>query len=323
MEGKIREMFLQEPLKSQGLILIGMGSDKVVFETQGSTRKIVKVSSDILRWKVENLLAVENNQPIASEGVGNEYQKTLINTEKQEEKDAKEIFGEEHFLRRGVFRIKVPITKGFLRDFLGEHQKGLVEKLPDTYETEVEMLAETQLLAEELKDPERFRTKSLNTGVIMGNDFWKTKNIEAALLMARTFVESNFLSQVETLWQDKRYRAVLTEIVTKLIVYSKKTGLPADIFGPNNITVYEKPDGTVDYHMLDILMPGSYKNWGKKMSEDPDLQMLQHYYVYYYALNSAAKMLGVEENIKPGDLIYFKEQGIPTGDWPSEIDKVV
>ena len=43
--------------------------------------------------------------------------------------------------------------------------------------------------------------------------------------------------------------------------------------------------------------------------------MLQHYYVYYYALNSAAKMLGIEENIKPDDLVYFKEQGIPTGDY--------
>lgn len=265
MEGKIKEMFLQEPLKSQGLTLIGMGSDKVVFETQGSTRKIVKVSSNILQWKVENLLAVGNDQPVAPESVGNGYQKTLIDTEKQEEKDAKEIFGKEHFLRRGVFRIKIPIT----------------------------------------------------------NDFWKTKNIDGALLMARTFVESSFLSQIETLQQDKRYRTVLTEIVTKLIIYSKKTGLPVDIFGPNNITVYEKPDGTVDYHMLDVLMPGSYKNWGMKMSEDPYLHMLQHYYVYYYALNSAAKMLGIEENIKPDDLVYFKEQGIPTGDWPPEVGEVV
>ena len=257
MEGKIKEMFLQEPLKSQGLTLIGMGSDKVVFETQGSTRKIVKVSSNILQWKVENLLAVGNDQPVAPESVGNGYQKTLIDTEKQEEKDTKEIFGKEHFLRRGVFRIKIPIT----------------------------------------------------------NDFWKTKNIDGALLMARTFVESSFLSQIETLQQDKRYRTVLTEIVTKLIIYSKKTGLPVDIF-TLIISLYTRSQ--MEPWIITCstsLMPGSYKNWGMKMSEDPYLHMLQHYYVYYYALNSAAKMLGIEENIKPDDLVYFKEQGIPTGDY--------
>lgn len=322
MEGlkrKIKGMLEQEPFKNRELKLMGIGADKVVFETAGSTRKIIKVSRDILRWKVANLLGDESGSAISPDEGNHDLQKSMIGEEKGSEEDAKEIFGPEHFLRRGVFRIKIPITKDFLMSFVKDSQKILVEKLPDDFEDEIEMLAETQLVAEEFKNPEKFLPISFNTDLIIDKDFYATKNIEEGLSKARALIDANFLPEFEELLSDEGYAGTIKEIVSKIIEYTKKTGMLVDIFGPNNITLYRKEDDSVDYHVLDIIMPGLKENWARNISQDPQLRLLRHYYVYFYSIQSLADKVGIEDNLEPEDLVYFNGHGLPTGDWPSAV----
>jgi len=315
---RIEKMLEQEPLKQRGYKFVGVGADKVVLETPGSTRKIIKVSRSILRKKVTELLTGMNNSPDYIDNQNHERQINDINEIVENEKEAKEIFGKEHFLKTGVFKIKIPITKELLMSFVGDKEKPLVEKLPDNFESEIEMLAETQFIAEELKNPEKFIPKDFSVNIITHKEFFNTKNIDDALSKARGFADKEFLTEVRVLLKDERYKEVVREIISKIIEYTKKTGLIIDIFGKNNITIYEKENGVIDYHIIEALLPGSKESWAKNISQDPQLHLLRHYYVYYYTIKSIADLIGVENNLKPEDLIYFKNSAIPTGDWPSK-----
>lgn len=317
LKKKIEEMLEHEPLKSRGLTFIGIGADRAVFETAGSARKVIKVSRAALRRKVSTLLAGEHTTTTDTEKGRHGPQKHEIDDEKKNEEEVKEIFGPEHFLRKGVFRITIPITKDFLISFVGEDQKKLVERLPDNFMSEVEILAETQLVAEELKDPESFSPISFSTDLIRGGDFYAAENIDDALARARDVTDGHFLSDMGRLIVDVKYHEVIKEIVSKVIRYTKKTGLMLDIFGPNNVTLYTKEDGSVDYHILDILMPGSKEHWNKNITQDPELRLLRQQYVYFYSLHSLADMLNSKENLAPEDLEYFGGSGIPFGNWPS------
>ncbi|MCX6716924.1 MAG: hypothetical protein NTV72_03295 [Candidatus Taylorbacteria bacterium] len=85
-----------------------------------------------------------------------------------------------------------------------------------------------------------------------------------------------------------------------------------DIFGPNNITIFTNEDGTVGYHLLDVILPGQKENWVKNIKDDPSFDLLRHYYIFYYSINSLANKLGIKDNLVPEDLVYFKGKGMPT-----------
>jgi hypothetical protein len=315
---KIEKILKQEPLNKRGYKFVGMGADKVVLETPGSTRKIIKVSRAVLQQKITDLLINQNNSSNSIDNQNHDIQRSGIDEIAENEKELREIFGEEHFLKTGVFKIKIPITKEFLISFVGNKEKHLVEKLTDDFESEIEMLAETQLIAEELKNPKKFRPKDFSVDIITHKKFFGEKNIEDALTRARGFVDREFLTTFKKLSEDEKYKNVIKEIVSKIIEYTKKTGLIVDIFGKNNITIYEKENGVVDYHIIEALLPGSKESWAKNISQDPQLHLLRHYYVYYYTIKNIAEIIGIEDNIKPEDLIYFKNSAIPTGNWPSK-----
>ena len=56
MKQKIEEVIEIEPLDELGLKFVGIGANKAVFETSGSNRKLVKVSMDVLRRMILNML---------------------------------------------------------------------------------------------------------------------------------------------------------------------------------------------------------------------------------------------------------------------------
>ena len=320
MEGirrKIDKMLGQEPLNKRGYKFVGMGSDKVVLETPGSSRKLIKVSQDVLRQKISNLLMNEDYSPTTPESKNHDVQRGKIAEIEEDEREIREIFGEDHFLKTGVFRIKIPITKEFLVSLFGDNQKvKVIDELPDDFESEIEMLAETQIIAEELRDPEKYSTNDLSTELISHKTFFKQDNIDKALEMARSFIDEGLVEKFEKMFQDEDYKRVIRDIVSKIIEYTKKTGLMIDVFGLNNITIFKKEDGSVGYHIIEALMPAPKEVWVMNISQDSTLKRLRHYYVYYYFIRSLADMVGIEDNIKPDDLVYFKDATIPMGDWP-------
>ncbi|MCX6716923.1 MAG: hypothetical protein NTV72_03290 [Candidatus Taylorbacteria bacterium] len=160
-EGIIQEAIESEPLKGFELKLLGIGADKMVFETPGSDRKIVKVSIEDVMHKVRNVLADE--APKAVDDI-EEKRLRIIEEHKKLEKELSEVFGQEHLLRNGIFRVKIPITKDVLLKALSDiecaaQMRTEIETLDADKILEIETIAETQIKAKEIIDPEKFKTK--------------------------------------------------------------------------------------------------------------------------------------------------------------------
>lgn len=310
-EGHIQEAIGSEPLKAFGFKLLGIGADKMVFETPGSDRKIIKVNISGVISQVLGLLDVKTPRKFEDD-----IRQTISEHEKIED-DLREIFGQEHLLRSGVFKVKIPITKDILSKVLSdiEDDEGLrkaVDKLDTDTILEVETLAETQIKAKELIEPEKFKTVDFSTDLIIWNEFRDAGEVSKALERAKEFVDRNFLSAYDGDSLNPKYIEATKEIVTKIIRFTKKTGLMMDVFGLNNITIFTREDGVVDYHLLDVILPGRQKYWVKNIKDDPGFDLLRHYYIFYYSIKSLADKLKLPDNLLPEDLVYFKDVGIPT-----------
>ena len=266
--------------------------------------------------KIINLLHGEIEDTESTE----KFQQNGVNEQAQYEENIAGVFGSKHLLRKGVFRAKIPLTKEVMLKIVDKKYIPLVEKLDKNKVYEIKMIAETQLIAEELKNKEKFKTKSFNTSLITYDEFRGAEDIQGALSRVRQIVDENFLLECDELFKDEKYKNILKEIVEKIIVYSKKTGFMMDIFGGDNITIFEKEDGSLDYHLLDVVLPGSQKAWGENIKEDEKLHLLRHYYTFYYSIKKVAENLDIKDNLEMDDLIYFKDAEIPTGKFPEEDD---
>ena len=311
----VKEIIKKEPFKDQNLKFLGIGAEKMVFEIPGSKEKIIKINKDFLKGKIYHLLKNEFDNSGENQKL-DKMQKDLIAERKIIERDISDVFGSEHVLRNGVFKVKIPITKDIiikLLEFEGEHTKSIINPLlqaiDDNRVYEIKTIAETQTIAEELKYKEEFKTKDLSTNLITHDNFRSAKDIPKALSLVRELVGSYFLSEFDENSKDKKYVEIVKEIIEKIIEYTKKTGLIIDIFGQNNITIFTKEDGSLDYHLLDVITPFPQDI---NIKNDKDFDGLRHAYTYYYSIKSLADKLGIDNNLEPQDLNYFKGGDIPT-----------
>lgn len=315
LEKHIQSLLSTESFDGLGINFIGMGDDKAVFETSGSEKKVIKVSLQALREKISNLLlgdSQEQDKHILQKEDFKEYRKY--------ENEVRDVFGSEHLLKTSIFRVKIPLTKDFLLGFVDEDLKPFVENLSNDVIQEVEMLAETQIKAEELSDKEKFSTIDFSTDVITDRDFYDSENIEVALSKVRDIVSDEFLNPFQEILKEEKYVPIIKDLVERIIKYTKRTGLMLDVFGPNNITIFTKEDGSIDYHLVDVVLPSS-QNWSKNVKDDEKMELLRHYYTFYYSIKSIGDILGVEDNLKLDDLVYFKDADIPSGVFPSKVLK--
>ena len=115
----VHEIVDQEPIKSFDLKLIGIGGDQVVFETPGSVKKIIKVSRNFVGEKLVSLLKKEFYNK-TEDGKLDKLQRQEIAKHKEIEKGITEVFGAEHVLKHGVFKVKIPFTKATIAKFFEE-----------------------------------------------------------------------------------------------------------------------------------------------------------------------------------------------------------
>lgn len=310
MEKNIQSLLDTESFEGSGIRFVGVGADRAVFETPGSERKVIKVSMPVLKEKVHQLLlGISDHDPNRHAA-----QKEDLKEYREHENNVKDAFGGDHVLETGVFRAKIPLTKDFLLSFVDEDEKSLVENLPDDVVQEIEMLAETQIKAEELSDKEKFSTRDFSVGVMIGTDFRNSETIEEALEKVENITNEE-LKGIHELIKDEKYAPVVKDLVEGIISYTKKTGLMLDIFGPNNFTIFTKEDGSIDYHVIDSKLP-SVIDWSQNIAGDEKLHLLRHYYTFYYAIKSIGEMLEIEDNLQLDDLVYFKNAKIPSGEFP-------
>jgi hypothetical protein len=314
MEGEefvktVQEAIESEPLKDLNLKLVGVGCEKIVFETPGSQRKVIKVNIDEVVFRVALKLGLTTE-----EQSGNSQLKDLIAERKEIETDLIDVFGVEHVLRNGVFRGKIPFSRDILiklTDKIPVIQKRIVD-LPEDSVFEVEALIETQIMANELKDQVKFKTKSLSIDLVTDDSFRGVKNVTSGMSLIRRFVNKHFLADFQKDSSNLEYVEKVKEILIKIIQFTKRTGLMVDIFGPNNLTIFTNEDGKLDYHLLDVILPGPRGLWDKNIKDDPNFDLLRHNYQFYYAVKSLGDKLGIADNLEAEDMVYFKGYGIPT-----------
>lgn len=111
---------------------------------------------------------------------------------------------------------------------------------------------------------------------------------------------------------DLEYVEKVKEILIKIIKFTKRTGQMVDIFGPDNLTIFTNEDGKLDYHLLDVILPGPRSSWNKNIKDDPSFDLLRHNYQFYYAVKSLGDKLGITDNLEAEDLVYFRGFGLPT-----------
>src|SRR3989338_8985241 len=100
LEKHIQSLISTESYDGLGINFICIGDDKVVFETLGSKKKVIKVSLQALREKVLLLLSDTNYQ----EQDEHALQKEDLEEYRGHEDEVRDIFGSEHLLKRSEER---------------------------------------------------------------------------------------------------------------------------------------------------------------------------------------------------------------------------
>lgn len=306
---KIEGVIETEPIKGLGLKLLGIGAENIVFETPASTRKIIKINTDYIIRKIAFLLGLTE---ISETEIDSSFKEAMTDRE-ETKKSISDIFGPEHILRSGLLKSKIPLTKDLIIKIVEGNKdlKAVAQKLRNEETYEIETIIETQNVAQELQDPETFQTRDISTDLIIADKFYESKDIPEALARSRDLIDRNFLSKFDEGYFEEKYLKILREILEKIIRYTKNTGKMLDIFGANNITIFTKEDGSIDYHLLDVILPGPQNHWVRNIKDDPHFKLLRHNYTFFYSVKSLADKLGLSENIEPEDLLYFKGEGIP------------
>ncbi len=308
----VQEATETEPIKKFGLKFLGLGADSIVFETPGSESKVMKVNIEDVIIGVINIL--NNNDTYQP----NERRKQLIDERKKIKEDISEVFGEEHLLRSGLFKVKIPVTKNIIEkvmadsNFDDQELSSTVRQMSPDHILGIETIAETQIKAQELLNPKKFNCVDFKIPLITDDNFHGAGSINKAMNLIRDIVDKDFLLQFNENDFDTKQLGTIREILIKIIKFTKKTGMMLDIFGPNNITIFTNEDGVTDYHLLDVILPGQQKRWSKNISEDQRFDLFRHYYTYYYySIKRLANKFGIDDNLTPEDLVYFKGVGIP------------
>lgn len=309
-----------DPLKKYGLKFMGAGAEKITFKTEGSDKKLIKVSIWSLRSKIlQAIYRVKEGEVLKATSIG-EDEKANVADYREQEKEISEVFGSEHVLENGLFKFTLPVTREIALAVLNDNEKRAMDHMKPDEVLEVRMLIETQPIAKELEDREKYKTMSLNASLIREDDFLESGDIADGLRRIDAIIgrkiDHDYLE-----WAQAGYIDVIRTVVERMIVFTKKTGLMVDIFGHDNVTIFVDEDGSNNFHLLDPVFPNTKEFWNCNIKNDKRLDLLRHYYTYYRTINYLVDKLDIDETLYPGDLVYFKGSGIPTeGKFPKRAD---
>jgi hypothetical protein len=311
----INQAIESAPLRKHGLEYVDMGDEYVVFKTEASEDKLIKVDRHTLALKILSTL----NNRIHGEGGEDAYGTVPITAEERNKKDEYraqeraliEVFGSEHVLKRGFFRFTIPVRAELARTLLttsfGEEGRKLAEEFKDADILDVESIVETQPIAQELMYPDDHYTVTFSLPLLRDDNFKNAVDEQEGLGKIEATVRRSLDWHIQDLSAQPEYIEVEKEIVEKLIAYTKKTGLMIDVFGRNNITLFSDGAGKVEYHLIDPILPGSREFTARSIKDDPEHKLLRHYYTYYYGLKYLSERLGTADTLQKEDLIYFKK----------------
>jgi hypothetical protein len=309
----IEEIFTHEELSDKKLDLVNIGAEKVIFRAEGVPNRVFKIPRDAFNRRIAFILRGEEiDKRECDKGVIG-YQMNYWKDEMHLEDEAKGVFGAEHFLKRGIFRVTVPMTKSLLTKYLGEAK---IKDIPDDFYEDIKILAESQEKLDVLINKEGHLPFAVF--LVTVKDFCPSSDstLEKGLSIIRTKLDEQIMI-MEEMMADEHLQRVLKEIVQNIIRYTKQTGKMIDIFGRDNLVIFAK-EGHIDrendivtdydYKFIEFTLPGNKDHWMVKFEEDKKhgFEYMRHYYSYYYFIHKMGEKLGISDNLEPRDLYYFK-----------------
>lgn len=303
-----------ESLKKYDLKYVGTGSECVCFETAASEKKLIKVEKEQFKNFVLDIIEGSNEEDVSKKII--DFQKKQYEKYKEMESALIDVFGEEHVLKKGIFKKESEFSKKELSDIFPELKNRLEKSSIKDEFLKIKMLFYTQPIARELKSKKKYDTFSFNTILIVEGNFRANEDIEKALEKIRVSIDKHFINHIMESKKIEKYKETILEVVKGIVEYTKKTGKMMDIFGPDNLTIFTEKGGEVNFHLIDVILPMVGEHWERLQEEDEGLSLLRHYYTYFYTISTLSERLGLEDKLELDDLMYFKNKGIPSGKFP-------
>jgi hypothetical protein len=316
-EEVVKHIFASEELSNRKLNLINMGAEKVVFEVEGVPDKVFKIPISAFNYRTASIIQGTDIDKKECDRQVIEGQMVYWEDEMELEEEAKMIFGKEHFLDRGIFRVTIPLTKTMLVKYWGEEKTKLI---PDDFYEEVKMLAESQDALDALTNPSDYYNIPFGIYLVKGKDFTSSydKSVEQFTAVVKTKIDEQ-LEMMKDFILDEYLGPVLKKIVTDITRYTKKTGRMMDLFGKDNLIIFAKKEQDLsseitnyDYMFIEFSMVGDKDDFMIKFEEDKNSgnKLLPYYYSYYYFIHKLAEKFGIEDNLKLEDLYYFQNSEV-------------
>ena len=310
----------QDEYKDKKLQVVSIGAERIVFKAEGVPNRVFKIGRDALAKRLGLDISDDSEKTRESDKMIIEEQMVDWDDEKELEKDAVDIFGEDHFLKRGIFRVTVPVTRELILAFFPDElvRKEVLDKHPEEFVGNCKMLAESQEELEVLTNPEDYFHMSISIRVLNKQELFKDANSLNEVLERIRFKLDQQISVMKDFIKDRYCRPVLTDLFGKIVKYTKKTGRMIDLLGENNVVFYAGGAKTIgerqhvkgwNYKIIEFSMSGPKDAWITTINEDREhnYSFLWQYYAYFYLVNTVSKMLGIEDNLVPDDLCYFKK----------------
>ncbi len=329
----VEQVIASEAYQDKKLKLINIGSERVVLKAEGVPGRVFKISRENLEQRVRMALFDQLSSSQDQDRTIIEKQMREWRDEQELEAEAIEIFGKEHFLKRGIFRVTVPVTKDLIiKCFAGTDESGdpvmemggadFILDLPDDLVISVKMLAESQEEFDVVADLNKYDPLDFHTKLITARAFFENaETVSVSLDRVRKATDSQVDLLLSTV-KGKNEMSMMVEVVENIIRYVRRSGIMVDIFGSENFIIYnrtlfdggrthninsESDSDEYDYKIIELTMPGGKDYWLTTYDKDKKdgFQYLRHYYSFYYFIKTLADKLGIKENLDKEDLTYF------------------
>ncbi len=316
----VEKVFNQDEYKDKNLKLVSIGAERIVFKVEGVPNRVFKIGRNALSHRLQ--LGMPDDQGVSKANDRETIKRQIAEweDEKELEKEAIEIFGEEHFLKRGIFRVTVPVTRELMSACFPYEtvRKEIYDKYPEESIGSFKMLAESQEELEVLTNPDDYFILSIGIRILNKQELFKdAESLNEVLERIRVKIDQQ-ISVMKDFIRDKYCSPALKDLFEKIVKYTKKTGRMVDLLGMDNIVLYAGGAKTIgnrehvkgwNYKIIEFSMSGPKDAWITTLDEDKDrnYSCLCQYYAYFYLVSTVAKMLKIQDDLVPSDLCYFKK----------------